>query len=56
MAVWDDISARELRIAAKVARASGGHILDGAAAAWELRAELKEQQEEQLKQLGVPGV
>jgi hypothetical protein len=38
MSEWDSITAEELRIAAKVARASGGHVMDGAADAWELRA------------------
>lgn len=44
MSLWDDITAEELRIAAKVARASGGVIMAGAADAWELRARLNEQQ------------
>jgi len=35
---WDSITAEELRIAAKVARASGGLLMSGAAASWELRA------------------
>lgn len=55
MAVWDDISARELRIAARVVRASGGHIMAGAAAAWELRAKLLEEREARLKEWGVDG-
>lgn len=37
---WDSITAEELRIAAKVARASGGVIVSAAAEAWELRAEI----------------
>ncbi len=42
MSDWDSITAEELRIAAKVARASGGLALPAAAEAWELRAELIE--------------
>ena len=37
---WDSITAEELLTAAKVARASGGVIMVGAAAAWEMRADL----------------
>lgn len=37
-----DFTPEELRIAAKVARASRGHVLPAAAAAWELRADLIE--------------
>lgn len=32
----------ELRIAARVARASGGVVMSGAASAWELRADIAE--------------
>jgi hypothetical protein len=39
---WDEITADDLRTAAKVARASGGHIMAGAASAWELRADIIE--------------
>lgn len=39
---WDGITAEELRIAAKVARASGGVVMTGAAEAWVLRAEILE--------------
>jgi len=45
---WDQISAEELRIAAKVARASGGPMMCGAAAAWELRADLVEASHERI--------
>lgn len=38
---WD-FTPEELRIAAKVAKASGGHVLPAAASAWELRANLIE--------------
>lgn len=41
MSDWDEITASELRTAAKVARASGG-LIAAAAAAWEMRADLKE--------------
>ena len=44
MSDWDEITAKELRIAAKVARASGGLIMDGAAEVWERRADEKEHQ------------
>lgn len=54
MSAWEDISSRELRIAAKVARASGGHLMAGAAAAWELRAKLLEEREARLKDWGAP--
>lgn len=37
---WESVTAEELRIAAKVARASGGVVMAGAASAWELRADL----------------
>lgn len=40
MSRWEQITAEELRIAAKVAKASGGVTLSGAAAAWEFRADL----------------
>lgn len=39
---WSTITADELRTAAKVARASGGLIMGGAAAAWEFRADVIE--------------
>lgn len=55
MAVWDDISARELRIAARVARASGGVVMAGAAASWELRAKIIDEREARLKEWGVDG-
>lgn len=42
MSEWNHVTAEELRIAAKVARASGGVVLAGAAAAWELRADIIE--------------
>ena len=41
MSLWDDITEEELRTAAKVASASGGHVMAAAAAAWELRADLR---------------
>lgn len=44
MSVWESITADELRIAAKVARASGGHVMAAAAEAWELRAKLADGQ------------
>lgn len=53
--MWHDLSARELRIAAKVARASGGLMLAAAADSWEVRAEIIEGLEARLKELGVPG-
>lgn len=40
---WDSVTTDELRAAAKVARASGGVVMSGAAAAWELRADLMEE-------------
>jgi hypothetical protein len=43
VSAWDEVTASELRIAAKVARASGGPIMAGAASAWELRARLIEE-------------
>lgn len=51
MSLWDEITSSELRIAAKVARASSGEIMAGAAAAWELRARLIEEKSavDQLK-------
>ena len=42
MSEWESITAEDLRIAAKVARASGGHVMAAAAEAWELRARLAE--------------
>lgn len=42
MSEWDSITPDELRTAARVARASGGHIMAGAADAWEYRADLIE--------------
>ena len=43
MSLWDDITEEELRAAAKVATASGGHIMAAAADAWELRADLMQE-------------
>lgn len=43
MSLWDDITVQELRTAAKVARASGGVMMSGAAEAWELRARMTEE-------------
>ena len=43
MTDWEKFTVEELRTAAKVARASGGLIMGGAAAAWELRADFVEQ-------------
>lgn len=43
MSDWETFTVEELRTAAKVARASGGLIMTGAAAAWELRADMLEQ-------------
>ena len=40
MSLWDDITEEELRTAAKVASASGGHVMAAAADAWLLRADL----------------
>ena len=40
MSVWDSVTAEDLRTAARVARASGGHVMQAAATAWELRAKL----------------
>lgn len=40
MSLWDEITEEELLTAAKVARASGGHVMAAAADAWELRADL----------------
>ena len=37
---WENITEEELRIAVKVARASGGVVMAGAAAAWEKRADI----------------
>ena len=45
MSDWEQITAEELRIAAKVANASGGVVMAGAASAWELRADLLEGKE-----------
>lgn len=45
MSLWDDITEDELRTAAKVARASGGVVMAGAADAWELRADLMKESE-----------
>ena len=42
MSDWEAFTVEELRTAAKVARASGGLIMTGAAAAWELRADMIE--------------
>lgn len=42
MKTWSDFTPEELRTAAEVARASGGVYMAGAAAAWELRADLVE--------------
>jgi len=39
---WESITPEDLRTAARVARASGGVIMVGAAEAWELRAKLIE--------------
>jgi hypothetical protein len=41
---WESITAEELRIAAKVARACGGIVMAGAAESWEMRAKLAEGQ------------
>lgn len=46
MSRWEGITAEELRIAAKVARASGGVLMTGAAEAWILRAEILESKRE----------
>lgn len=43
--LWDEITEGELRAAAKVARASGGVMMAGAAAAWELRADLMQERD-----------
>lgn len=40
MSDWESVTAEELRVAAKVARLSGGTVLAGAASAWDLRADL----------------
>ena len=45
MPEWETFTAEDLRTAAKVARASGGHFMTGAAAAWELRADWVEKGE-----------
>lgn len=42
MRTWSDFTPEELRLAAEVARVSGGVYMAGAAAAWELRADLME--------------
>lgn len=42
MCDWETTTAEELRVAAKVARLSGGVAMAGAAAAWELRADIIE--------------
>lgn len=39
---WDSITASELRVAARVARACGGTMMAAAAAAWEFRANVIE--------------
>ena len=51
MSSWDEITAKELRIAAKVADAYGGPVMVGAASAWRLRADLIEEEylREQLR-------
>lgn len=46
MSAWDEIDSYDLRIAAKVARASGGVVMHGAAAAWDLRARVLEEIED----------
>ena len=43
--LWEQITKEELRAAAKVALASGGPIMSGAAAAWELRADLMQERD-----------
>jgi len=43
MSLWEDITEEELRTAAKVASASGGHVMDAAADAWLLRADLMQE-------------
>lgn len=43
--LWEQITEDELRSAAKVARASGGVMMSGAAAAWELRADLMQERD-----------
>jgi hypothetical protein len=40
MSDWESVTPEDLRVAAKVARTSGGHILSAAASAWELRADI----------------
>lgn len=42
MSDWDSFTPDELRTAAKVARASGGHVMAGAADAWEYSADMIE--------------
>lgn len=37
---WESVTESDLRTAARVARASGGVVMAGAAAAWELRANM----------------
>jgi hypothetical protein len=41
---WNGITAEELRIAAKVARASNGIVMPAAAQAWEARADEMEKE------------
>lgn len=43
---WEGITAEELRVAAKVARASGGAVMTAAAEAWDLRAQILEGKQE----------
>jgi hypothetical protein len=42
MTEWESFTAEELRIAARVARSSGGLVLTASAAAWEMRADIAE--------------
>lgn len=46
---WGDFTAEEYRIAARVARASGGCVLPGAADAWDALAMEKEEDVRRLR-------
>lgn len=45
MSDWEQFTIEELRTAAKVARASGGLVMGGAAAAWQFRADALERKQ-----------